>query len=123
MRWKIFYADGSTFSDRDGAPESAPGWGVLVVTQDDERVGRALVREADFYVFSERWYGGWEGVDLVGLLDYLSHSRERCVVKLGRTVSNEVWNETLIRASDDDYCAPKSAKRRCEPKPRRVSVG
>jgi hypothetical protein len=123
MRWKIFFSDGSTWTDRDGPAEKAPGWGVLVITQADERVGRALVRESDFYIFSPAWFGGWEGVDLVGLLDYLAHSGEPATVKLGRTVSPQVWNDALIRASDDDYCPRKSASRRHEPRPRGATIG
>jgi len=34
MRWRLYYADGSTFSDRDGEPEEAPVAGVMCVAQE-----------------------------------------------------------------------------------------
>jgi hypothetical protein len=34
MTWRILYDDGSVYTSDDGPPESAPGWGVLVVRQD-----------------------------------------------------------------------------------------
>ena len=63
--WKIFYDDGSIFSNRDGNPEEAPCRGVQIITQSNERVGRAVIRSSDYYVYSEKM-GGWEGVDIFG---------------------------------------------------------
>ncbi len=34
--WRIYYADGSTFGDEDGAMEQAPAFGVLAVVCDPE---------------------------------------------------------------------------------------
>jgi len=31
--WVVYYDDGRQFSNEDGPPEAAPGWGVLVIRQ------------------------------------------------------------------------------------------
>ena len=104
--WKIYYDDKKTFTDKDGNPEEAPCRGVLVITQSCERVGRAVTHSRDYYIYSKR-LGGWEGVDTFGLFDYLSHPGFK-IVKFGRTVTNEEWNEVLLRAVDDPELPKKS---------------
>ena len=66
--WKIFYDDGSVFSNKDGSPEEAPCRGIQIITQSNERVGRSVARSSDYYIYSEKM-GGWEGVDIFGLWD------------------------------------------------------
>lgn len=104
--WKIFYDGGGTFSNRDGSPQEAPARGVQVIIQSSDRVGRAVVRSSDYYIFSARC-GGWEGVDIFGLWDYLASPGFK-VVKFGRTIGNQEWNDVLIRAVDDPELPRKS---------------
>ncbi len=67
--WQIIYADGTTFSDQDGNPEDAPGWGVLAVAQKDELVNAQIHHGSDFYCYAEQ-FGGWAGLDYFGLAQY-----------------------------------------------------
>ena len=56
--WRIFYADGSTYSDEDGPVENAPGAGVEVVLQRSRAAGVERLYYKHFYVWSER-YACW----------------------------------------------------------------
>ena len=76
MLWKIYYDDGSAFSDLDGAPTQAPARGVQVVVNRPDRetfveVGAVLLWRHDYYWFEN---GSWYGSDLTGLLDFLLRS-------------------------------------------------
>jgi len=103
--WKIFYDDGSTYSDQDGTIETAPKLGVIIVASSDPDVGRKYDRSCDYYV----WHSyGWRGVDQFGLYDYLSQSGSK-VVLFGRTVEDRRWKEIWQQAIDDDYLPRKSA--------------
>ena len=33
FKWRLYYEDGSTFSDTDGPPHASPVWGVVAVSQ------------------------------------------------------------------------------------------
>jgi hypothetical protein len=37
LEWRLYYEDGSIFSNEDGPPEASPAWGVVVIAQ---RVGK-----------------------------------------------------------------------------------
>lgn len=106
-QWKIYYKGGGSFTDEDGPPEMAPGRGVILIIQRDERVGRVLIRSDHFYVYSEE-LGGWQGVDYFGLSQYIIEGG-LLVIKLGQTVSNEEWNDAIGRQARDDYLPLKSA--------------
>jgi hypothetical protein len=71
MDWLIIYSDGSTYSDQDGPPESAPARGVVVIVQDDPNVtvnvGRIMRFERDFYWYAGQWFGG----DFEGMRDHV----------------------------------------------------
>lgn len=113
MRWKIYYADGSTFSDLDGDPADAPAWGVEFILQADdlaapESVGRLIESGSDYYLCEGQ---EWVGVDLVGLVDHLA---EMGIVKVGRTVPSSAWREIKRRALSDPDFPEKSAWRPAE---------
>jgi hypothetical protein len=111
MRWKIFYSS-STYSDADGPPELAPKRDVQAVLVEDSVSGRRIERSNNYYVWTpER--GGWRGVDKFGLFDYLIEPGAR-VVLFGRTLSDDEYEDILVRSGQDDYLPPKSAKLRSE---------
>lgn len=97
MNWRIWYSDGTTFSDRDGEPAEAPGLGVQVVVQIDHRTGRRTLCERDYYVWKEQQ---WFGVDLFGLWDYLS-GPGRKVVKFGEYIDRLRFEDVLRLAEED----------------------
>jgi len=104
--WRVFYADGVTYSDADGPTEDAPGQGVLVIAQADPDVGRELRYGSDFYV----WDGGrWLGVDQFGLWDYLARPGWRKVLA-GRTVGPREMEEAYRAALEDPSLPAKTAR-------------
>lgn len=81
MEWKIFYEDGSTFSNLDGFPEEAPAFGVV-----------GIACQPDL----------WGCGDFVGLIDYLAHSPGYYkVVRFGRLVANDVYDRVIKACRDD----------------------
>jgi len=123
--WRLYYDDKSTFDDNDGSWMDAPHVGVLVLATPDVDVGRELDhgQRGEFFA----WWPGtskpW-GYDRTGILDYLSavgwptttrladlslDDWRQAGVKIGRSVDNAVWSETLARVVADPDFAPKSA--------------
>ena len=87
MAWKIYYGNGSTFSDTDGPPEKAPALNIQVIGFTDaitaQEVGCQLLHSKDFYWWENNvWLGG----DLFGLMDYLLRARGSALVLFGRAV-------------------------------------
>jgi hypothetical protein len=104
-RWRIYYGDGSTFSDSDGQPCDAPALNVQVIAQalpDDPTIGRKTVSRHDFFWFDQ---GEWTGGDLFGLFDFL---QRHSVVKFGRSISRLNFESCLTRAITDSDLLPKA---------------
>jgi len=106
VKYKLFYADGSVYTDEDGPPENAPARGVMVAVQADDTVGLELVKGSDYYVYRPDG-GGWFGVDIFGLWDYLLDPGLK-VVKFGRTINNKEYSDIIKQAMEDDYLPDKS---------------
>jgi hypothetical protein len=73
FKWRLYYADGSTFSDTDGAPHDSPPWGVVVVSQPGatDNVDRVLMNGDRFMYRTD--LDRWHEVGRDGLDDHLSH--------------------------------------------------
>ena len=108
MKWRIFYVDDGTFSNRDGEPADAPGGGVLAIAQEDATVGVLIHRGNDFYCFSEE-FGGWAGMDHFGLAQYLMRPGFK-VIKLGEVMDTARYSEVLKAIRDDPNLPRKSAR-------------
>lgn len=80
IHWRIYYSDGSFFDNTMGGPSDAPAVDV-----------QAIVCEPDL------WHGG----DIFGLYDYLIRSGKNKVVRFGRLISNENYNEVAYKARHD----------------------
>jgi hypothetical protein len=105
MKWRIYYDDGSTFSDEDGPPEMAPGLGVQIIVDPHPSVGRRMLHSHDYY-----WHGGgWQGGDIFGFWDYLQRPGLK-VVKFGRTIATAAFDAIYRRAKTDPGFPAKSAK-------------
>jgi hypothetical protein len=93
--------DGSTFSNEDGAPEDARGWGVAAIAQEDEVVNVAIHEGNDFYCFAEE-FGGWYALDYFGFAQYLARPGFK-IIKLGEVMPTHKYREllTAIRADPD----------------------
>ncbi len=106
VRWKIFYADGSTFCDQDGWPYDAPARGVQAIAQSHPDVGRTINCKEHYYWWTgERWLGG----DQFGLFDYLVENGPRKVI-FGRVLDNDNFRKVMQQLIADDYLPPKSAR-------------
>lgn len=108
MRWKIFYVDGSTFSNQDGAPEDALGSGVVAIAQEDELVGVQIHSGSDFYCFAEE-FDGWYGLDYFGLAQYLIRPGMK-IVKLGEVMSTQKYRELIMAIQKDSQLPNKSSR-------------
>ena len=99
MTWCLYYADGVTFSDVDGAPGEAPPFGVLCLLYRDADVagGWAILHRVNWYWWQgDKWWGG----DRDGYIDQAMHLGAMWP-KLGRTVDNAVYQRAFDRAIAD----------------------
>lgn len=99
--WRIYYDDGSTFDSLMGSPSEAPAMGFIVAVgyQQDGKT-RYLMQGWDHYRW-DRDINQWWGMDLFGVFDRLRFNKEIYAYKEGRTVSVEIWKETLNKAHHD----------------------
>lgn len=108
MNWRIYYADGSTFDNQDGAPSDAPGLGIIVIVQkhDDAREGAYLQHRADYYIWADlRWWA----CDLFRFWQYIfsqKYDHEK-VALAGETIHNSTYVEIVRTAKNDkDFYDP-----------------
>lgn len=85
---KYFYPDGLIYEG-----DNPPARGVQVIVQSDED-GPYMTTGADYYIWREDM-GGWLGVDIFGLFDFLIESG---LVLFGRTISNAEYRDIFQRA-------------------------
>lgn len=104
--WKMWLWDGTTFDFRQGAPDDAPHYGVIIIDQilPDRTV--QLLRYEDYYYYDgDQWLAG----DDNGVRERL---RERLwdptdVLTNGRLVPDEVfWAIYRAATNDPDYPNP-----------------
>lgn len=115
MQWKIYYTDNTTYSSEQGTPQEAPAFGVLVVVEHHEGVGRYIHTLCDWYYYHtelQEWFAG----DLHGLLDHLLHNLPITAVKQGRLVDNDTYKQVLRQAMNDPDFPRKSAVHKNEKK-------
>lgn len=108
MRWRVCYRDGTAFTHLDGEPQDAPGGGVVAVAQEDLNVGLQVHRRSDFYVCGEE-YGGWIGVDIYGLVQYLIRPGLK-IIKLGEMMAPAEWKILEQKILADPNLPAKSAR-------------
>lgn len=90
-RFRIYYGDGSTFSERDGSPFDAPSANVQVVA-----VQSGNEKGFDLWHFKEGYYWnpdfGWIGCDMAGMWDYLLMFKGPKAILFGRSLRDaEFW--------------------------------
>ena len=100
-KWKIFYADGTTFDSGQGTPQDAPAKDVGVLVQEDGRCGRRILKFMDWF----RWdvsAGRWFDCEQFDVLFYLT--RHGTVTALrGQYMPEAKFQKILIAAHDDDF--------------------
>ena len=108
LLWRIYYADGSTFSNEDGPWVDAPADGVVCVNFADEDYGKFTLNGLNFYYSQD------------GAPDEIAHTndinpqlRARCPwLKHGLGVPREKWKDILMRAVYDEDFGPRKSPRR-----------
>lgn len=111
LNWRVYYGDGSTFSNEDGPPDQAPGLNVQVIAYRDPEVGNRLQAIHDYYWFES---GLWAGGDLFGLWYYLQKPGLK-VVKFGATLARDDFMEIYRKAKNDPDLPAKTGRARGEP--------
>ena len=109
MRWTIVYSDGQQFTHADGAPEDAPGTGVLGIGQEEATVGVLAHSGEHFYVWDEEQYGGWYGLDYYGLAQYIARPGKK-IIKMGESISTERFIDFLAALRENPLMPQKSAR-------------
>jgi hypothetical protein len=105
--WRIYYADGATFSSADGAPHEAPSEGFVCAVGYEPSGRRYIMHGWNFYRFDHA-SAQWWGMDQFGLHDALRRN-DVYAYKEGRTVRREVWEDLMQRANlDPDF--PQTGK-------------
>lgn len=92
MRWRIFYADGSTFGHEDGKPEESPTHGVVVIVNETDAAIQ-VIHQIDFYWWRDWWRGG----DIFGFIDQ-SARYGATWVRQGETIKFEEYQAILGEA-------------------------
>lgn len=115
MKWKIWYADGSTFSDENGSHEEAPGVGVIGIAQPEKWTGTTVVRQFDWYYWNAE-DGYWFGADIHGLMDKLVRDRKGHIraIKMGEMIGWDAYEGIIRKAMTDPDMPPKTAKLKLE---------
>ena len=100
MRWRIYYADGSTFSSDEGEPKDSPPWGAVLVTQRDVP-GMDVLSGEPFFVHRAD-LDLWLKVDEVGLMDQMAHFAHVIdCVRPGRWAPVPEWKAICRRADEE----------------------
>lgn len=101
-KWKIFYSDGSTFSDEDGAPSEAPKRGAQVICIEEGRCGRRVLKLSNYYMWSptlNRWLDQESETSV-----FLRAAQEPwTVILFGEYLIEKQFETILIAAHNDPY--------------------
>ena len=103
MWWRIYYADGSSFSNAQGTPFEAPRQGVVAIAQEDENTGYVIHHALDYFYW-EPEIGGWANTDLIGAFDHLVRAKQPLLL-IGRMMARKAYYDLLQSIARD--CGPK----------------
>lgn len=95
--WTVYFDDGKTFTPKDGTPADAPAFGVQAVVSTETDGRKALTLGDDFYYWDPN-YQRWFGVELTGLIDWLTRIG---LVKLGRFIPQSQFEPILRLAAKE----------------------
>lgn len=110
LDWRIYYANGRTFSNEDGTWAEAPQDLIVSVPVRDELYGRIPLQGLDFF------YHALDGgpLDIYNCRDITPQLRLRCPwLKFGIGLSNKNFKHILEQATNDpDFGPPRYPQRR-----------
>jgi len=112
MKWRVYYADGST-EDGVGQPGDICRFQVQVIVQEDKDHGRQLVHFADYYLWRSD-LGRWIGVegDLSAMMALTQHTKEITCLLWGSMMAPEDWAVIQQRAKTDPGLPAWTAERK-----------
>lgn len=110
--WRIFYGDGSRYSDADGSPYDAPRLNVQAIVGFHPQNGRYTVSNKDAYWW-EPSQGRWRGGDRHGEWIYMLRLGPR-VVLYGEQIGDDEYNACISAALTDQDFPEKTARGRGE---------
>ena len=100
INWKIYYEDGSTFSNKDGPPFSAPRTGVQVIIYKEEE-GYSILSQADYYYYEpERNEFGWSHCSPEGMMLQLIRAKNPLIL-FGSYILTRTYTEIEKQAFAD----------------------
>ena len=91
VKWRIYYGDGSIYSNEDGDAFHAPPSNVQVIIND----GAVQSGKTAYYWNPDN---GWNGCDTFGLWDHLMMFIGPKAVLFGRTIRDDKFWEIMKRA-------------------------
>ena len=107
VNWRIYYGDGTMFSNEDGPPESAPCPRVICVAFYDEDGLRKICHRADYYIWDgKRWYSA----DINGFMQYMLEPGLK-VVKFGREIGDLQYRAVMAKALNNDLPLSRSEQK------------
>lgn len=106
--WKIYYTDGTSFTDQDGSPEDAPAKGVALVLQQEGRCNRRVLKLRDWYRWCPR-HNRWFECDEYDVLKELDNYG-KVVARHGEYMLEADFEKILIASHSDPYIERISPK-------------
>lgn len=113
MRWRIYYGDGSTYSDVDGSPEQSSHFNVQVIVVRDQDVGRRLIFGHAWYVFKDYLWFGIDDTEAL-IIQFLQDADKIRAVRAGMIVSPQAFKKIYAMAKNDPDFPEKSGYARSE---------
>ena len=114
MKWRVYYADGSTF-DGEGDGSIVPfgqRFEVQIIVQSDKDHGRELVHFADYYLWrsdKSRWVG--VAGDMSAMVALTKHTKEITCLMWGSQMDPYEWAEVQRQANTDPGFPRKTGQR------------
>ena len=116
--WKAYYADGTVISSKESAPENLPGFGLQVIVQEDDRHGWEIVAGKTYFCFEDRGLGPkWWPADRGAVDEYLFTRPGKKIVKMGRFIEDDYFDEIHRQAMLDPDFPKKTGYKAREKKP------
>jgi hypothetical protein len=99
--WRLYYDDGTIFTNEDGPPEASPPWGVVVIAQRTERKhDKVLWSGVDWNVFRTD-HGFWMELDDIGFHDIIVNKAHLVsAVRPGRYMRTDEFLELKKQAEE-----------------------
>ena len=104
IEWRIYYVDGSSYSDEDGEPWYAPKSGVAAIAVRDPAVGYIILtgtREQDHFCYDAAWdCPVWRNMNVWGFTEYMRQPGPRLVL-FGEWTGNHAWQRLKTRIQNE----------------------